>query len=79
VSDTLIIAFVVLTFAGLLTAHVAIVFGLAFREPRWRAAVAFVVPPLAPYWAFREHLRVRSILWGVAFVLYLIARLAGRS
>lgn len=78
-SDGTVLVFVVLTFAVLVTAHVAIVFGLARHEPRWRAAVAFFVPPLAPYWGFRERMRVRSIIWGVAFLLYVIALLGART
>lgn len=75
--DTFVIVFAVLAFAVWLTAHVAITFGLARRQPRSRAAIAFVVPPLAPYWAFREGMRVRSIIWVAALVLYLVARMLG--
>lgn len=76
-SDTVVVVVAVLTFAVLITAHLALVLGLALREPRWHAAVAFVVPPLAPYWGFRENMRVRSIVWGAAFVVYVIVRAIG--
>ena len=78
-SDAAVLVFVVLTFAVLVTAHVAIVFGLARHEPRWHAAVAFFVPPLAPYWGFGARMRARSIVWCVAFALYVIARVVARS
>ncbi len=76
-SDTVIVVVAVVTFAVLITAHVTLVIGLALREPRWRAAVAFVVPPLAPYWGFRENMRGRAIVWGAAFVVYVLARAIG--
>ena len=63
----------VLAFALFLTAHVAITYGLAFRQPRWRAPAAFFVAPLAPYWAWRERMRIRSGVWMVALILYVVA------
>lgn len=60
-------------FALLATVHVALVWGLAFRKPRWRALVAFVVPPAAPVFGFMEKMRLRSILWIAAAVIYLVA------
>jgi hypothetical protein len=44
-------------------AHVALVVGLFRREPRWRGAVALVVPPLAPYWGWPLGMRARAWLW----------------
>ena len=49
--DAMLAGGLVLAFATLVTVHVAIVLGLAWRYPRWRALAALVVPPLAPYWA----------------------------
>src|SRR5882762_2159020 len=54
VRDTLIVATTVFFFALLATVHLTIAFGLARRPPRWRALVAFVAFPLAPYFALRE-------------------------
>lgn len=68
---------VALTFALLVTAHAAILVSLALRSPRWRAALAFIVPPLAPYWGFEEKMRVRSSLWIAGLVLYVAARTVG--
>src|SRR5262249_53077732 len=53
----------IIAFATFVTAHAGIVAGLAFRTPRWRALVAFFVPPLAPFWAYQEKMRVRSVAW----------------
>ncbi len=63
----------VVAFAAIVTAHVAIVFGLLRRTPRWRAPLAFVVFPLAPYFAWREHMRPRAIIWSLFAVIYLVA------
>jgi hypothetical protein len=60
------------SFALLVTVHVALVFGLIAKRPRWWAPIALVVPPLAPYLGFRSALRVRSTLWLVALALYLL-------
>ena len=73
--DIVVVALLVLAFAWLVTVHVTIVFGLAKKQPRWRAAAAFVLPVLAPYWAFREQMRVRAGMWVGGIVVYLIAGL----
>ena len=66
------------TFALLVTMHVVLAASLLLREPRWRGLAALLVPPLAPYWGMEERMRVRSGLWLVALVLYLLAHLAAR-
>ncbi len=63
-------------FGLLVTAHVALCLALLRRPRRWRALVAFVLPPLAPYWAYKEGWRAASIVWVVAFCLYAVARMA---
>lgn len=73
--DMILVAAVVLAFAFLVTAHVAIAVGLLGRAPRWRAPVALAVPPLAPYWAWRERMRVRAGLWAAGLVVYVAARI----
>ncbi len=78
-SDGLVFIAVVGAFAIAVTAHVAIVFGLAMRRPRWRAVVALLVPPFAPYWAVREQMRFRAAMWVVGVVGYAAARLLGRG
>ena len=47
--DGILVGGLVIAFATLVTVHVAIVLGLAWQSPRWRALAAFFVPPLAPY------------------------------
>jgi hypothetical protein len=73
-SGEIVAALLVLAFAVLVTAHVALVFGLARRRPRWRAVVALFVPPLGPVWGWND-LRGRSILWGIAVVAYGVLRI----
>lgn len=76
--DLIVVIGLVISFALLVTAHVAIVYGLAWRTPRWRAPAAFFLTPLAPYWAWREHMRIRAALWAGAVVLYVIASILAR-
>lgn len=77
--DEIVIAALLSSFASLVAMHVAIVAGLASKSPRWRAAVALVVAPLAPYWAIREGMRVRGAFWLLGAVVYAIAfQLAAR-
>jgi hypothetical protein len=65
--------FALLTAAALLAmagAHGAILVRLAMRRPRYRALVALAVPPLAPYWAWRQGTRTLVYVWGAALALY---------
>lgn len=73
--DIVVVALLVLAFASLVTTHVAIAFGLLRRRPRWRAVVALALPPLAPYWAWREQMRTRAALWVGALAVYAVALL----
>jgi hypothetical protein len=61
------VALVLLVFLG---AHFALIGALLARRPRYRAAVAFVLPPLAPYWGWRAGLRRRVYLWTITLLLY---------
>jgi hypothetical protein len=74
VTDLVALVAVVSAFALLATAHVTILVGLARRAPRWRALVALVVVPLAPYWALRDRMRVRAVTWLVGAIGYVVAR-----
>ena len=71
--DGLLFCGLLVAFATLVTVHVAIVFGLAQKQPRWRAVAAFFVPPLAPYWAFRDGMAVRAAIWIGSIILYAAA------
>lgn len=71
--DEIVATALVLAFAVLVTAHVAIVAGLAGRAPRWRALPALVVAPLAPYWAW-PTMRRRAIVWLGSAAAYAVLR-----
>jgi hypothetical protein len=73
-----ILVSIALSFAALVTAHVALAVGLGLRTPWTRGLVAFVVPPMAPYWGLREKMRGRSVAWLVALALYVAARVAAQ-
>ena len=72
-SGELVAALLVVLAAVAVTTHLALVYGLVHRPPRWRALAALAFPPLAPWWGWREH-RKRSILWILAVVGYLVVR-----
>ncbi|HEX3596208.1 MAG TPA: hypothetical protein VHU80_13955, partial [Polyangiaceae bacterium] len=67
-----------LSFALLVTAHVALAVGLIGRRPRSRGFVALLVPPLAPYFGVREKMWVRSAVWVLSAVAYVAARIGAR-
>ena len=73
--DIVIVGALVLAFAVLFTVHVTITLSLARRTPRWRALVALVIAPVAPIWAWREHMHVRATIWVVALVAYATTRI----
>jgi hypothetical protein len=68
--DVAILSILVVAFATLLTSHVTLALGLARRTDPRRALVAFIVAPLAPWWGWRENMRVRGALWVAAAVVY---------
>ena len=76
--DLIVVATLVISLALFITAHVTITYGLAVRHPRWRALVAFCVPPLAVFWAWRERMRVRAGIWAASLVLYVVATIVAR-
>ena len=78
-SDVFTFGLTVLAFAVAATAHVAIVYGLAWRPPRTRALIALVIFPLAAYWALREKMRVRAGAWILGVATYITARLIQRG
>lgn len=75
--ELLTVATMLVAFAALVTTHMAILWTLLFRPPRWRALAATLVPPLAPWWALREGLRIRGVIWIGAAALYIAARWFG--
>ena len=59
-------------FAVLVTAHLALVVGLLQIAPRCHALVALIVPPLAPIWGGRARMGIRTAFWVAGAVLYAI-------
>ena len=76
--DMFVVVALILSMATMFTAHVAITYGLAFRAPRWRALVGFLVAPLGLYWAWREKLKIRSSIMVGAQVLYVVATVVAK-
>ncbi len=73
--DAVLLGLLIGSFALLLTSHVGLALGLLSRPPRWRAPIALLVPPLAPYWGMETGMRRRAALWIVALFTYVIARI----
>ena len=76
--DEWVVAAVVSSFATLATTHVTLVVGLWSRPRPWRAAVAAVVAPLAPYWGLRSRMPARAALWLASAIAYAVARILAR-
>jgi len=76
--DVILLISLTVTFAVLLTVHVALAAALLGREPWWRGAVALVVPPLAPYWAYREQMVLRAAVWTISAVVYVSLRVVAK-
>jgi hypothetical protein len=51
-------------------AHLALLVLLARRPPRYRALVAFVLPPLAPYYGWMGKIRHLPLVWLVSLGAY---------
>lgn len=72
--DEIVASALVLSFAAFVTTHLAMVSRLAAHRPRWRALVALVVPPLAPYWSARLRRHAHTGLWVLTALSYLVLR-----
>ena len=68
----------VCAFAALVTAHVAILFGLTRRRHLTEAFGALILPPLAPYWAFTRDMRAPALAWLASAALYAVALVLAR-
>jgi hypothetical protein len=71
--DAILTGILLVSFATLFTLHVWIAGRLVARPNRYRAALAFLVPPLAPVYAFREGWRRIASGWLVAVIIYAIS------
>jgi hypothetical protein len=72
--DEIVLVSLLAAFATLVTAHLALVAGLASRPPRWRAVLALPVAPLAPYWGARAGMHARVVVWIASAIAYAILR-----
>jgi hypothetical protein len=72
--DELLVLSLLAAFSTFVTAHLALVFGLALRKPWWRALLALPFAPLAPYWGARTGMYVRTVVWVVSALAYLALR-----
>ena len=54
------------------TIHVALSVGLLRRHPRWRGLLGFLIAPLAPIFGFGARLRIRSVVWIVLAIAYVV-------
>lgn len=66
-------ALLVCAFAGLITVHVATVYGLARSKGVGAAALGLLLPPAAPYQAFLQGMRVRAVMWLLLAAIYVTA------
>lgn len=72
--DAATLVVLLLAFATFVTSHVAIAVKLLARtEDRWRGAVVWIAPPLAPLWALQRTWRAWAVAWVGSFVVYAIA------
>lgn len=74
--DLVVFVALVAAFALLVTVHVALVARLALLPPRWRALVALLLPPLAPYWGLEAGMKKSAVTWVAALSIYVVARIA---
>jgi hypothetical protein len=65
-----------LAFLGFIASHVALVVGIARTHNRPRAALAFFVPPLAPFWGHELGMTRRASAWLGALALYVAILIA---
>jgi hypothetical protein len=77
-ADASVTIALVLSFALLVTTHVATLFALWRRGPARTALAATVVPPVAPIVALAWGLRVRPALWAASAAVYVTALLLAR-
>jgi hypothetical protein len=77
VKATLLGAWLACALAAHVAAHLALVVGLARRRSRWRALIAFAVPPLAPVWGWKDMPK-RARAWAIAFGAYAVVIVASQ-
>jgi hypothetical protein len=69
--DLALLIVLVITAGVILSTHVSLSVGLARRGPWHRGLVAFLIPPLAPFWGYSGKLHTRSLVWIIAVTVHL--------
>jgi hypothetical protein len=69
--DLALLIALVVSAGVLLSTHVALSVGLWRLGPWHRGLVAFVVPPLAPFWGYHGKLHSRSLIWIIAVSIHI--------
>jgi hypothetical protein len=75
-ADLVLSIALVASFAALITSHCALAFGLIARRTVQREGWLLLLPVtawLAPYWGYRAGLRVRTAIWTVSLVVYVVS------
>lgn len=65
-----------LSLLAFFAAHIALVVGIVRANNRWRALLAFFVPPLAPFWGHELGMTKRANAWLGALALYIVLLIA---
>lgn len=68
--DGIVTLALAVSFGGLLTFHVATVFGLFKKRAPGLAALSIAIPPVAVYGGFTHGMVVRAVGWLVFAALY---------
>jgi hypothetical protein len=68
--------FLALALLAFIAAHVALIVGISRVQNRSRAALAFFVPPLAPFWGHELGMTKRANAWLGALALYIVLLVA---
>ncbi|HEX3778001.1 MAG TPA: hypothetical protein VHV51_26220 [Polyangiaceae bacterium] len=68
--DLALIIVLVLSAGVLLSTHVSLSVELARLGPWYRGLLAFVLPPLAPFWGYHGKLHTRSLIWIIAVTIH---------
>ena len=69
--DLALIITLVVSAGVLLSTHVSLSVGLARKGPWQRGLIAFVVPPLVPFWGYHGKLHTRSLIWIIAVTIHI--------
>ncbi len=71
--DAVVFGMMVLGFATFVTAHLVLLVVLTIGDkPRWRGAVALLLPPLAQIWAWRGGRRWPAGCWVLGLAIYAV-------